>query len=61
MTSFKTNEKYFILEDTIELFKLKSIGRVFDIKRFIVKYRNDCYITEIIQKNIIHFNLNIEK
>ena len=48
--AFKTNKKYFIGEDTLELFKLKSVGWVFDIKRFIGKYRNDRYISEIIQK-----------
>ena len=48
--AFKTNEKYFIGEDTKELDKLKSVGWVFDIKRFIGKYRNDPYISAIFQK-----------
>ena len=47
--AFKTNEKYFIGEDTKELFKLKSVGWVFDIKRFIGKYRNDLFMSAIIQ------------
>ena len=47
--AFKTNEKYFIGEDTKELDKLKSVGWVFDIKRFIGKYRNDLFMSAIIQ------------
>ena len=37
MISFNTNEKYFFGEDTIELFKFKSVGWVFDITEIIQK------------------------
>ena len=61
MIAYKTNEKYFIGEDTIELFKLKSVGWVFDIKRFIGKNRNDRYISDIIDKKNYPFEFEQDK
>ena len=61
MIAYKTNEKYFIGEDTIELFKLKSVGWVFDIKRFIGKNRNDRYISDIIAKKNYPFEFEQDK
>ena len=49
--AFKTNKSILIGEETKEIIKLKNIGVVFDIKRFLGLNKNDPYILESIEKD----------